>query len=272
MGIYAIHGPRGCIYIGSAVSIQQRWRCHRYDLRRGEHHSPHFQRAWNKYGENAFAFEVLEEIAIPENLLVSEQKWLDEMFANRPITAIYNNLRTAGSSFGFRHSEETKQHASEIRKGIRLGPMPAEHRTKISIALKGRKLTPVQIEQNALAQSGGKVYTIIAPDMTRYPNIINMSAFARDHNLHENLLRMVLRGERDHTEGWTGWVNGSEPQTPPSIPKYTFISPTGEIYANVIYPGRFARQYNLTISAVWRVLKGEHKQHKGWTGFIQEPT
>lgn len=77
-GIYAI---RCCLnnheYIGSAVNIPRRWSEHRHDLRRGTHHSPALQHAWNKHGEEAFTFIVLERVANPKRLIPIEQTYLD---------------------------------------------------------------------------------------------------------------------------------------------------------------------------------------------------
>lgn len=84
-GIYQIrHIDSGKIYVGSAVSFAGRWRNHRKDLAHGRHHSCHLQRAWDKYGSDAFAFEVLEVIENPGTkeafraiLLAKEQECLD---------------------------------------------------------------------------------------------------------------------------------------------------------------------------------------------------
>src|SRR5216684_1737979 len=47
------------IYIGSAVNLYHRKGQHFSDLRQNKHHNPIMQNAWNKYGEQAFIFEVL---------------------------------------------------------------------------------------------------------------------------------------------------------------------------------------------------------------------
>ena len=49
-------------YVGSAVNFKRRRRKHRKSLRKGTHHSPHLQNAWNKYGEDNFKFDVLEYV------------------------------------------------------------------------------------------------------------------------------------------------------------------------------------------------------------------
>lgn len=60
-GIYVIKNTlNDKLYVGAAKSIGTRWANHRKDLNQGKHHSEYLQRAWNKYGKDAFVFEVLE--------------------------------------------------------------------------------------------------------------------------------------------------------------------------------------------------------------------
>src|SRR5258707_13712753 len=47
------------IYIGSAVNLRQRRSEHFSGLQHSTHHNPILQNAWNKYGPDAFTFEVL---------------------------------------------------------------------------------------------------------------------------------------------------------------------------------------------------------------------
>lgn len=48
-------------YVGCSNNIDRRWAWHRSNLRNGTHHNQHLQRAWNKYGSEAFVFTLLEE-------------------------------------------------------------------------------------------------------------------------------------------------------------------------------------------------------------------
>jgi group I intron endonuclease len=129
------------IYIGSSVSIDNRWNVHRYELRRNKHHSKYLQRTWNKYGEESFVFELIEEVEV-ELLLEREQHYLDTLRPwDRNIG--FNSCRMAGNTLGRKASEETKRKMSESRKG-RVSPMKGktfseESRRKISESLKGRK-------------------------------------------------------------------------------------------------------------------------------------
>ena len=69
------------------------------------------QRAWNKHGEQNFLFEIVEEVQERENLIETEQFYLEAL---RPE---YNICKTAGSTLGLKFTEEAKQKMSESRKG-----------------------------------------------------------------------------------------------------------------------------------------------------------
>lgn len=67
-------------YVGSTTNMYERTRNHRKRLRRGRHHSPYLQAAWNKYGEECFVFEVVEEVASVGTLQSAEARWLAEHY------------------------------------------------------------------------------------------------------------------------------------------------------------------------------------------------
>lgn len=63
-------------YIGSSVNMEKRLGEHRRTLRLGKHHSRFLQREWDKYGEDAFSFDMLEFLP-PEALRENEQWWIN---------------------------------------------------------------------------------------------------------------------------------------------------------------------------------------------------
>jgi group I intron endonuclease len=76
-GIYKImNNFNGDCYYGSSINIEKRWYKHIYELKRGSHHNSILQRAWDKYGEVNFTFDLVEECDV-NNLLSTEQKYLD---------------------------------------------------------------------------------------------------------------------------------------------------------------------------------------------------
>lgn len=99
-GIYAIRGEEKS-YVGSSVDVHQRWTNHRILLRNGNHPNIHLQRAWNKYGEEAFEFVVLEECSA-DQLIEREQHYIDTT------QRLYNCCLVADSWLGRTHSSESK--------------------------------------------------------------------------------------------------------------------------------------------------------------------
>lgn len=97
-GIYVIHNSvNGKNYVGQTESIPTRWREHRRDLRKNEHPNPHLQAAYNKYGDGAFSFFVLEVCPV-ELLDEREAFWINAM---RGYTDGYNLTTGGGGVRGF---------------------------------------------------------------------------------------------------------------------------------------------------------------------------
>jgi len=114
-GIYQIRNIlNNKLYIGSAAGkgFQNRWQFHLADLKKDKHHSSKLQNAWNKYGEESFVFEVLEE-CVPEKCIEREQYYLDF------VKPEYNCRPIANSQLGFKHSKATKLHLSKIKTGLK---------------------------------------------------------------------------------------------------------------------------------------------------------
>jgi hypothetical protein len=78
-GIYRIQAPSGNFYIGSSIDMARRFRQHRHELRRGNHHALSLQHAANKYGHEALKFEALFCVINVADLAVVEQYFLDEL-------------------------------------------------------------------------------------------------------------------------------------------------------------------------------------------------
>ena len=78
-GIYRIINlVNNKFYIGSSNNIERRWSKHKRMLNCNKHHSRHLQNSWNKYGQENFIFEIIEE-CLKEILLEREQWYLDEL-------------------------------------------------------------------------------------------------------------------------------------------------------------------------------------------------
>jgi len=117
MGIYKITNIiNSKIYVGSAINLNKRNKKHLYDLKHNIHHSIHLQRAWGKYGEDNFSFEVIEYIEDKDILKEREQYWIDTLNVC-DINYGYNILPTAGNSLGYKMSEEDKKKIGDSCRG-----------------------------------------------------------------------------------------------------------------------------------------------------------
>ena len=138
-GIYQIENTiNGKRYIGSAVNIKGRFAMHKSTLRNGTHANRYLQRAWDKYGEEAFKFVILF-CCSRESLIFHEQRAID---ANNDL---YNICPTAGNFLGCVHTEETKKKISESKKGsvpwnLNI-PRTDEEKKKMSESHKGQVLS-----------------------------------------------------------------------------------------------------------------------------------
>jgi group I intron endonuclease len=180
-GVYTIRcEPTGKVYVGSAVHLARRWRTHKAQLRRGDHHSQHLQRAWNKYGESAFVFQVIE-LAQKECLIPCEQKHIDALRACNPAVG-YNMAPNAGNTLGIKLGAFTQAHRDKISAALRGRTLSAEHlekirklnvgrpspkkgktlnlsadaRMRMSVAKKGKKLSAEHVAKLVVAHTGAK--------------------------------------------------------------------------------------------------------------------
>lgn len=120
IGIYCIENTaNGLAYIGQSSDIKKRFAQHRSDLRGGRHVNSALQRAWEKYGEEAFVFSVVEEVPACD-LDDAEIMWIE---AFDSYIHGYNMTKGGESTRGLTpwnkgktHSDETKKKISEMAK------------------------------------------------------------------------------------------------------------------------------------------------------------
>jgi len=79
-GIYCLTNFfNGNIYIGQSKDMKQRMKSHYYDLANNRHSNPHLQYSFNRYGEKAFSFSILEYVTNMAFLDDREQYWIDTL-------------------------------------------------------------------------------------------------------------------------------------------------------------------------------------------------
>lgn len=166
VGIYGIFNTESKKwYVGQSVDIAHRFEQHRTLLKNGKHQNEHLQNAWNKRGEGAFSFVILEVCDVQE-LSAKEMAWIKEknsLFGGYNKTkggeglrgwiapTWYRELRSqmyAGEKnpfYGKKHTETTRAklratHAGERHRNYGKH-LPKETREKISASHIGFKHT-----------------------------------------------------------------------------------------------------------------------------------
>lgn len=238
-GIYRITSTKDgqtTSYIGSTTrSFQERWWEHKSNLNLGRHPNPHLQHAWNKYGEEAFRFIIVETISNPNLIIIREQFWLDMWHEYRKV---YNTEPSSMNPFlGRHHTEETKErlsykatkrlanpenhpfygeefskeHICNLRFSHLGHKLTEEQKQKISIALSGRKKPPFS-EEHCRNISKANIGNENAA--THYPALVhrdtgeivpagrNMARLCRKKGLTRASMSRVINRKQGHHKGW----------------------------------------------------------------------
>lgn len=192
-------------YIGSSSNILFRWSVHKYHLNYQKHINKKLQRAWNKYGKNAFIFTIVELCGTTKKELEDrEQYYLDSLKPD------YNILLKAYSGLGRPTSEKTRK---KISKKLRGKKVSEETRKKMSLAklgkpspIKGRALTKEHKEKIAIAKKGekhikkGKLSKEQVFDIYRQIPFLDIREdilkLATSFNISEAYLRHIIKGDR----------------------------------------------------------------------------
>lgn len=115
-GVYRIQNTiNGKVYIGSSVHLRRRLTTHITLLGQGKSTSHRLQRAWAKYGAQAFDVCILALVP-PEDLLGHEQRWLDHHRSWERDTG-YNICRKTHNWAGNRHTEQAKAKIGKAHRG-----------------------------------------------------------------------------------------------------------------------------------------------------------
>jgi group I intron endonuclease len=155
-------------YVGQAKNIDHRWYDHKRTLLKGTHHAKKLQRAWNKYGEENFKFEVLEVCPCDAYLLLNrEQHWMDTLQAYK---RGFNCSKSAGlSTLGVTHSSETKAKISAKAKGRITSD---ETKEKLRQRMKNRVFSKEHLQH--LSEAGKK-------RMSGSPDKLKLAQWSKEH-------------------------------------------------------------------------------------------
>ena len=91
-------------YIGSTMNFHQRCNKHRNDLIKGNHHCIYLQRAWDKYGESCFEFNIIETFSDIDSCRKAEQELLDTLYGSIYYTC---NVSSGGDLISYNPNRAT---------------------------------------------------------------------------------------------------------------------------------------------------------------------
>ena len=163
-GIYKIIcSSTGKIYVGSSINISKRLGEHKTLLRGNKHRNPHMQKAWNKYGEKNFKFEIIEKIN--NNSTIEKENFWIEKFNTRNNKYGFNIVKPGDPPFlGRSHTKESKIKignqiwTDERRKKIGAAHRGSKHtqetKFKMSISSKGKKKSKIARENMSKSHKG----------------------------------------------------------------------------------------------------------------------
>jgi len=216
------------VYVGSVDNIDDetcrcRWYAHKRDLKKTRHHNIYLQRAWNKYGPDAFYIQCVEECP-KDQLLIREQHYLN--IAKLHPETYYNISYDATAPFrGKKHSEQAKLRISIANKG-KVRKHSKEAKRKMSLANKGKKRSEESKRKQSESNKGKKVseetrrklseahngqnakdYIFMNPG-DKIVHIHNLNKFCRENNLKPNAMHKVHKeayGFKSHKR-WTKYI------------------------------------------------------------------
>lgn len=268
-GVYKITCiANGKIYVGSAVDLRKRWIQHKIDLR-GQYHANSFlQRAFNKYGETDFIFEILE-LVIPLSLLDREQYWLDEL--NSYDRAVGFNLAINATSpmKGRKATPETRAKMSAAHKGIKI---PSEQIAKIAASNRGQKRTPETCANISAAGKGRKMsLEAIAKSATSRTGLKrSLEANKKTGDAlrgkpksdeHRKNLSISKKGKPGHKPSLESLIKMSANSY--RSQDYIVTTPEGEEFF-IHGLNQLCKENGLNHGHMSAVVRGERKHHKGW--------
>lgn len=137
-------------YIGSATWYSKRKDKHLWTLKKSIHANRYLQNAWNKYGEENFIFEIIEQCN-ESNLIEREQYWLDFYNCyNRNVG--YNIQPNASSPKGCKRTNEFKEKIGNFWRGKKFSKKRIEELIERTTKKQGKAVNMYDKEMNFIKE------------------------------------------------------------------------------------------------------------------------
>ena len=182
-----INTVNGKFYVGSTTNTRERFRTHRHRLRGNKHHASHLQAAWNKYGEEAFVFHVIQEVPEGASLQAAEDVWLAEhvgkpycynksRYSDTPMRGIKKEdhpcygreksdeerarisegLKASYAADPSSHPRLGKQHSDETKEGIRQAKLANPTRAWLGLQRDDATKAKISAAQKGVSKKPGR--------------------------------------------------------------------------------------------------------------------
>jgi len=186
-------------YVGSTTNLSRRKKDHLRILKENKHHCKYLQRAWNKYGEDLFTFEVVESFnyLTKEDILTKEQYYIDNLQSK------YNCCKIAGSQLGSKRDKAFKDNCSKRMMGHtpwnkgKKGLYSEEYKEKIGSYHKGKVISKENRDKISKANSK-KIKLISIEDEIIVFDSITLAA--KELNTTFHLIWYNLKGRTKQTK------------------------------------------------------------------------
>lgn len=114
-----INTVSGTYYVGSSTNLYERWRTHRKKLRAGTHPNPKLQASWTKHGEDAFAFVILAEFDVVQDMEACEEALLVDCVPDPQCCNLSMSATTPWRNKGALHPNYGKTHSDAVKAALR---------------------------------------------------------------------------------------------------------------------------------------------------------
>ena len=121
-GIYRIYcKSEDKSYIGKSINIEERWKIHQNELKKGKHHNKKLQKVFNKYGKDDFEFSILKEVDDYYEITYYESYYAEEfnafnsgynigkLFKSQDIKNVLDNLQDLSKEWLYILKENSKR-------------------------------------------------------------------------------------------------------------------------------------------------------------------
>lgn len=213
-GIYRIKSPTNKVYIGQTTDVHKRYAAYSYDTKNAKQRK--LYASLRKHGFYRHEFELIHELPsdVSSNILDCYEDFYMNIYKDCGFELM--NIRGAGSKGAF--SEETKRKISASKLGKKLSP---EHKatvsnhnkerakTKIGLfycslggrANKGLKRSKKGCEAIRIGKSNQPIICL-SKDGVFIGEYISQAECARQLNLQQSKISLVILGERPHHKGF----------------------------------------------------------------------